>query len=148
VTPHPVTPEARLRKRCDCRAVTVPVGGRTLELLLQRTADALIDEVAFAADERMPYRADLWPSAVALATFVSEDRSFDAHAASGLPVLELGCGVGLVSLAAALRGVPVVASDHEKPALDFVAVRRETTPTPTSDGTRMVAVEIIERTRT
>lgn len=114
--------EGRLRARYDCRVVGVAVGGRTLELLLPQAADALIDEVAFTADERMPYWAELWPSAVALAEFVSEDPALGRAGLGNTRVLELGCGVGLVSLAVAARGVPVLASDYEQPALDFVEV--------------------------
>ena len=76
-------------------------------------ADALIDEEEFARDERLPYWADLWPSAVALAEYTSEERL------EGGRVIELGCGVGLPSVVALARGASVTATDHYQAALDF-----------------------------
>jgi predicted nicotinamide N-methyase len=80
-------------------------------------ADALIDEEEFARDERLPYWADLWPSAVALARSVAEYTS-EEHLV-GRRVVELGCGVGLPSVAALARGASVTATDHYEAALDF-----------------------------
>ena len=76
-------------------------------------ADALIDEEEFARDERLPYWADLWPSAVALA------RSLHAEHLAGKRVVELGCGVGLPSVVALACGASVTATDHYRAALDF-----------------------------
>jgi predicted nicotinamide N-methyase len=80
-------------------------------------ADALIDEEEFARDERLPYWADLWPSAVALARSLAEYTS-EEHLA-GRRVIELGCGVGLPTVIALARGASVVATDHYQAALDF-----------------------------
>jgi len=80
-------------------------------------ADALIDEEEFARDERLPYWADLWPSAVALARSLAEYTSEERLA--GRRVVELGCGVGLPSVAALARGSGVTATDHYEAALDF-----------------------------
>ncbi len=77
-------------------------------------ADALIDEEDFARDERIPYWAELWPSAVALARYLSKENL------AGARVVELGCGVGLPSLVALTRGAGVIATDHYQAALDFV----------------------------
>ncbi|MCA1728736.1 MAG: 50S ribosomal protein L11 methyltransferase, partial [Actinobacteria bacterium] len=79
-------------------------------------ADALIDEREFARDERLPYWADLWPSAVALAGSIIR---YDSKTLAGRRVVELGCGVGLPSLAALARGARVTATDHYEAALDF-----------------------------
>jgi len=76
-------------------------------------ADALIDEEDFARDERLPYWAELWPSAVALARRVSKEEL------AAKRVVELGCGIGLPSLAARARGAAVTATDHYQAALDF-----------------------------
>lgn len=85
--------------------------GTSIRLELPPSADALIDDAAFAADERLPYWADLWPSAVALARHVLDAPTIEPRA------IELGCGVGLVSLALAARGVDVLATDYEVDAL-------------------------------
>jgi predicted nicotinamide N-methyase len=78
-------------------------------------ADELIDEDAFDDDEFLPYWAELWPSGIALAAVVSE---LDVR---NKRVLELGAGLGLPSLAAALRGAKVLATDW---AEDAVALLR------------------------
>jgi predicted nicotinamide N-methyase len=78
-------------------------------------ADDLIDESAFDEDEFLPYWAELWASGVALARVVP---SLDV---AGRRVLELGAGLGLPSLAAALLGADVLATDW---ADDAVALLR------------------------
>ena len=80
------------------------------------SADDLIDEEAFGEDEFLPYWAELWPSGLALAQVVA------ARELDGLRVLELGAGLGLPSLAAALRGAHALATDW---AGDAVALLRQ-----------------------
>lgn len=90
----------------------MPLRDRELCVLRPRDSEALIDEEAFERDERMPYWAELWPSGVALARMVSE-RSLGARR-----VLELGCGgLALPSIAAALGGARVLATDWSGEAL-------------------------------
>jgi len=83
----------------------VGVAGRDLVLLRPRDAEALLSEEEFSRDEFLPYWAELWPSATALARVVG------ARALRGARTLELGCGLGLVSLAAAAAGGRVTATD-------------------------------------
>lgn len=80
-----------------------------LEVLLEE-----VDAVTFAEDERLPYWAELWPSSVALAHYVT--RHLDL---TGRRVLELGCGLGLVGVVAALKGARVLCTDYEPDALAF-----------------------------
>jgi predicted nicotinamide N-methyase len=89
----------------------VPVAGRDLRLLRPRDAEALLDEEAFEREEYLPYWADLWPSALALA------RAIGVRALRGARTLELGCGLGLPSIAAALAGGRVLASDWAPDAI-------------------------------
>jgi predicted nicotinamide N-methyase len=89
--------------------------GLRLKILRPPSADALIDEAAFDAEEFLPYWAELWPSGLALARHVATLEL------EGRRVLELGCGLGLPSLAAALRGAHVLATDW---AEDAVALLR------------------------
>ena len=93
----------------------VAVGGRTLAITHPRSAEDLIDEAAYAVDERLPYWADLWPSAHVLA---AELAGRDLR---GRRVLELGCGVGLPAVVAALGGADVLATDWYAEALDHAA---------------------------
>lgn len=76
--------------------------------------EALIDLAAFEADERIPYWADVWESAIVLA----EDLA--GMEANGRSLLELGCGLGLPSLAARKVGFHVTATDYEETALEGV----------------------------
>jgi predicted nicotinamide N-methyase len=87
---------------------------KTYRITRPSAADALIDEEDFARDDRLPYWAELWPSAVALARHVSKERLVGKRA------IELGCGVGLPSVAALAGGAGVTATDHYAAALDFV----------------------------
>jgi len=76
--------------------------------------ESLIDLEAFADDERIPYWADVWESAIVLA----EDLALLDGA--GRRLVELGCGLGLPALVAARRGFTVTATDYEEPALEGV----------------------------
>ena len=78
-------------------------------------ADELLDEEEFARDERLPYWAELWPSATALARRLAHGNL------SGRRAIELGCGVGLPTVAALERGSHALATDHYEAALDFAA---------------------------
>jgi predicted nicotinamide N-methyase len=93
--------------------------GRELEVLRPRDSEALLDEHAFEEEEFLPYWAELWPSGVALAQAIA-DRSL-----RGARVLELGCGLGLPSLAAALGGGRVLATDWSPAALELLAANAE-----------------------
>jgi predicted nicotinamide N-methyase len=92
----------------------IELAGRQLSLLRPPSADALIDEDAFDADEFLPYWAELWPSGLALA------RAVAALDLRGARVLELGAGLGLPSLAAALRGADVLATDWADDAVELL----------------------------
>jgi predicted nicotinamide N-methyase len=85
-----------------------------LEILRPPSADELIDEAAFDEEEFLPYWAELWPSGLALARHVA------ARDLRGLRVLELGCGLGLPALAAALRGADVLATDWAEDAIELL----------------------------
>jgi len=92
----------------------VPLRDRTLSVIRPRDAEALLDEDAFEQEEYLPYWAELWPSGLALARRVS------ARALRGARTVELGCGLGLPSVAAALAGGRVLATDWAPDALPFV----------------------------
>lgn len=92
----------------------VTVGETVLRLRRPVSPESLLDEDAFARDEFLPYWAELWPAALALAGSLP--------AVAGLRVCELGCGLGLPSLVAAARGADVTATDW---APDAIALLRE-----------------------
>jgi predicted nicotinamide N-methyase len=88
--------------------------GLSLAILRPPSADELIDETAFDEEEFLPYWAELWPSGLALARHVA------ARELRGLRVLELGCGLGLPALTAALRGADVLATDWAEDAIELL----------------------------
>jgi predicted nicotinamide N-methyase len=92
----------------------VELPGRQLSILRPPSAEELIDEDAFDEDEFLPYWAELWSSGVALAGAVA------ARDVRGLRVLELGCGLGLPSLAAAAGGADVLATDWADEAVELL----------------------------
>ena len=87
------------------------------EVVIERPRDFedLLTEEAFEREELLPYWAHLWGSAVALA------RALGRELSSGYHVLELGCGLGLPSIAAARAGARVTASDWSPPAVEATA---------------------------
>jgi predicted nicotinamide N-methyase len=97
----------------------VPLRGRDLRLLRPRDAEALLDEEAFEREEFLPYWAELWPSSLALARMIA------GRALRGARTLELGCGLGLPSIAAALAGGRVLATDWSPQAIEMTAANAE-----------------------
>ena len=92
---------------------TVALRGRALSILRPRDSEALLDEEAFEQEEFLPYWAELWPSALALA------RAVAARPLRGRRVLELGCGLALPSIVAALAGARVLATDWSPDSVAF-----------------------------
>ena len=106
-----------LQRRFVVETSPITAFGRELELLSPRNAEELISEDDFARDERLPYWADLWPSSYALADRVASERRAEDSAPARL--LELGCGLGLVTIAAITAGFDVLATDYYDDALLF-----------------------------
>jgi predicted nicotinamide N-methyase len=86
--------------------------GVRLSLVRPVLPEDLIDEDAFAVDEFLPYWAELWPAAIALAEALPDVR--------GLRVVELGCGLGVPSLVASARGADVTATDWAADAIELL----------------------------
>jgi predicted nicotinamide N-methyase len=102
----------------------VPLRGLDLRLLRPRDAEALLDEEAYEREEYLPYWAELWPSSLALA------RTLAGRALRGARTLELGCGLGLPSIAAALAGGRVLATDWSQEAVEMTATNAERNGAP------------------
>ena len=92
----------------------ITVRGAPVRLWHPPDVEALIDVAAFEADERIPYWANVWESAIVLA----EDLA--SSVGVGRSLLELGCGLGLPALVAARQGFAATASDYEEAALEGV----------------------------
>jgi len=112
-----IDPAAFLPPGHPIRLRHLEVGGRQVSLYQVADPNALADAVdvsSFGEDERFPYWAELWPSALALATFLLR-----TGVGAGADALELGCGLGLAGVAAALNGGQVLFTDFEPDALAF-----------------------------
>ena len=103
-----------LERRFRTAERTTSIGGREVTLLSPANADDLISEDDYVMDERLPYWARLWPSGEALARELASEPP-----RPGTRVLELGCGLGLVSTAAVMAGAKVTATDYYDDALLF-----------------------------
>ena len=103
----------------DAVCERIPLPGGEVELTRPRDAEALLSEESFERDEFLPYWAELWASGVALAHDVS------MRSLRGGRTLELGCGLGLPSIAAARAGGRVVASDWSREAIAAAAENAE-----------------------
>jgi predicted nicotinamide N-methyase len=97
----------------------VALGDRELRFLRPRSSEDLLDEEAFEHEEFLPYWAEMWPSGVTLA------RDVAARALRGARTLELGCGLALPSIAAALAGGRVLATDWSSDAITLAAENAE-----------------------
>ena len=121
---------------------TVTLHDWPVELLRPRNSDDLISEADFVRDDRLPYWADLWPSSRILADYLlqterapdhrpvrarpaspasprHQPHSGGIHAPRPRSLLELGCGLGLVTMAAMRAGYEVLATDYYEDALRF-----------------------------
>ncbi len=98
----------------------VEVGGRTFRIArLQDAADLLDDPEfgkRFVEDDLAPYGVELWPAAIMLAKHVLAE-----NVPPGVRAIELGTGLGLVSIAATAGGWRVLSTDHDPTALRFAA---------------------------
>lgn len=101
-----------LERRFRTSVEDATIGGRTFSILKPANSDDLIREEDFVKDERLPYWADVWPSSIVLAEKLLELRG------NGKTALELGCGVGLSTLAATAAGFDVLSTDYYEDALD------------------------------
>ena len=91
------------------------IAGRVFKLAVPDRPDALLDDpsvrVANCQDDYMPYWAYLWPAAIHMAKAV-----LLADWPEGSRVIELGCGLGLVGIAALAKGHRVAMTDYEPKA--------------------------------
>jgi predicted nicotinamide N-methyase len=103
--------------RYHVASIDLTVAGTLYKIFRVSDTNALletIDPETFSHDERLPYWADLWASAIVLAEWCIQ-----SGAVRGKNVLELGCGLGLAGIAAARGGAKVVMTDYEEDALQF-----------------------------
>jgi predicted nicotinamide N-methyase len=98
------------------------VEGIDVELLTIKNIDEIYDNLVKkgkehpdVADERIPYWAELWPSAIALSKHIIKTKAITLNSRA----LELGCGLGLPGIIASKLGAKVIFSDYLNEALAF-----------------------------
>ncbi len=97
---------------------TVQIGPHRFELTVPADPDAFLDDPqvqeAHERDQAMPYWPYLWPAAVPLAEAIVRGN-WQPRAKA----LEIGAGIGLISLAAAARRLDATVSDYESVAVNL-----------------------------
>jgi predicted nicotinamide N-methyase len=124
--------EADLERRFRTTETVVDLERRDVAILHPANSDDLISEADFDRDERLPYWADLWPSAKILARALVDENG------RGESLIELGCGAGLVTVAAVMAGYKVLATDYYDDAIQFAAANVERNLRGKTVETRMV----------
>ncbi|MFI5148943.1 MAG: class I SAM-dependent methyltransferase [Bacteroidia bacterium] len=111
-----------LDPRYETELLEFSLGGISFSLVRVTNTDALYADLVAKGpghedvlDERIPYWADLWPSALALAETVRTHQAIKP----GIEVLELGCGLGLPGIVAGKKGAKVVLTDYMGEPLQF-----------------------------
>ena len=96
---------------------SIRIAGKHFILRRVKNLDDLVDKISdelFNEDERLPYWAELWPSAQALTEYILQS----AEKFRKKEILELGCGMGLTTMALAqLKPKSLLATDYEQAAL-------------------------------
>jgi len=118
----------RIGRRWRTRVQTIRIGGVSLDFVRIAEPDKVLDEVADLETHRsahpspsnpplnVPYWAELWDSAIGIAQFIErQSRQMPIP----IRAMDLGCGMGLVGMAAAAAGWQVLMADYEPPALLF-----------------------------
>lgn len=98
------------------------IGVHRLSLLRVKNLERYVDREALLRDdtEEPPYWAHVWTGALTLARYVA-----DRVECRGLAILDLGCGLGVTGIIAALKGGRVTFADKEPEALAFATVNAQ-----------------------
>ena len=95
----------------------IKIAGQHFILKRVKNLDELVDKISnelFNEDERLPYWAELWPSAQALTEYILQSPEKFRRK----DILELGCGMGLTTMALSqLKPKSLLATDYEEAAL-------------------------------
>jgi predicted nicotinamide N-methyase len=101
----------------------------TIDLTVIENLDELFDALVSkgsdhpdVVDERIPYWADLWASAIGLSQYLVDNPKL----VQDKKVLEIGCGLGLPAILAGKLGAnQTIATDYLPEALDFARLNWE-----------------------
>jgi len=107
----------RIGRKYDVEAVPLRIGDRTLKILQLKDFEAYLEELIEgkgAGIGDLPYWAKVWDASILLAYFLGRQP-----VAVGRQILEIGAGIGVVGIYAALCGHRVTISDIDDDALLF-----------------------------
>jgi len=128
-----------MNSRFPTRIHRLDLGTRTIDLLAPVNPDVLLDDPEvrkrYHADNYMPYWPIIWPSGLMLAAKILADQTSPpqppAEPGADDPTrnlkletrncIDLGCGLGITGIAAALRGWHVTFTDYDHEAVTFAA---------------------------
>jgi predicted nicotinamide N-methyase len=109
---------AELAQAYSLAEATYKVAGFSLRITSVADSYALLDRISpeeFLKDEQMPYWAEIWPSSFVLSNYLVGEIGV-----SGKRGIELGAGVGVVSVALCKAGAQMLVTDYATEALDFI----------------------------
>ncbi len=111
----------------ETEPIELTIGLRRLTLLRVKDLERWVDREALLRDEAAepPYWAHLWTGALTLARYLEERVE-----CRNLRVLDLGCGLGLTGIIAALKGGLVTFADKEPEALAFATANAQLNDCP------------------
>ena len=105
------------------QTVTLDLDGLAVTLTYITNLDELLDALIEKGedhedyrDQRIPYWADLWHSAIALGKYLVREKMIHP----GLKVTEIGCGLGLPGIVAGILGAEVLLTDYLAEPLEFL----------------------------
>ena len=111
-----------------------PIAGRTCHIVGLDDPAGLLDQPDFARrfieEDKAPYGLELWPASMMLTEWI-----LAVAAGNNRSALDLGCGLGVVAIAATWKGWQVTAADHEPTTLSFAAYNAELNNTRVHDFT-------------
>lgn len=103
------------------------IADRRFDLLGVKDAADLLDlpdyAERFTSEDVAPYGMELWPAARMLAEYLLGQT--DGSGCRARRAIELGCGLGLVAIAATVAGWSVCATDNEPTSLRFTEFNSE-----------------------
>lgn len=110
------------------QTVTLDLDGLTVAITHITNLDELLDALIEKGedhedyrDQRIPYWADLWHSAIALGKYLVRENIIQP----GLSVTEIGCGLGLPGIVAGMLGAKVLLTDYLAEPLEFLKTNWE-----------------------
>jgi len=132
-TAYNPAPDAKLERPWPVRSVNIPAGPLMISMeVIDRFDDMLADFARTNPDDTdmIPYFADVWPSAIALAQYLTEHPGL----VQDKIVIELGCGLGLPAIVAAKLGAARVTATDFHPACLPYLMANPSSPVESIDG--------------